>query len=119
MRLVLLLALLLSFTLYAADKQYNRGEMLYFSKGCNGCHGPSAEGGSGVPKLAQKRQINLSHKLKSFRLGNVSSQSQEMMAQFALKLSDQEISDLTYFLSHHKDANHEGVSSELLGGFGS
>ena len=118
MRLALLI-LLCSLTLLGVDQQYNRGEMLYFSKGCNSCHGPSAEGGGSAPQLAQKRQNTLSNKLAFFRAGNAKSQSQEMMVQFALKLSDQEIADLSYFLFHHKGDKAESVSSELLGGFGS
>jgi len=114
-----ILLLLVSCTLYGSDMQYNRGEMLYFSKGCNACHGPSGEGGSDVPRLAQKRQNDLRHKLSFFRAGEVNSQRQEMMVQFALKLSDDVINDITYFLSHHKGATGEDVSSELLGGFGS
>jgi len=119
MRLFLFLGLLLVFVLEGTDSQYNRGEMLYFSKGCNGCHGPSAEGGGSAPRLAQKHQDNLIKRLIDFRAGNVKSQSQEMMMQFALKLNDQEINDLTYFFSHHKCGDDEDVSSELLGGFGS
>ena len=105
--------------LYGADQQYNRGEMLYFSKGCNGCHGPSAEGGGNAPKLALKEQQELHKKLSYFRLGKANSPSQAMMVQFALKLSNKQIEDLSHFLSHHKGDKGEKVSSELLGGFGS
>ncbi len=114
--LILLFALI---SVYANEMQYNRGEMLYFSKVCNGCHGPSAEGGSSAPRLSNKKQIYLKNRLYYFRRAKVSSQTQEVMVQFSVKLSDQEIEDISYFLDHHKKSNTEAVSSELLGGFGS
>ncbi len=107
------------FSLFATDMQYNKGEMLYFSKSCNSCHGPSAEGGSGTPRLSHKKQNYLKSRLYYFRKGKVSSQQQEVMVQFTLKLSDAEIEALSYFLSYHKKSDTQGVSSELLGGFGS
>jgi len=116
---LLFLMLLYAHSLYGSDQQYNRGEMLYFSKGCNGCHGPSAEGGGNAPKLALRDQKELHKKLNSFRLGKANSQSQAMMVQFALKLSEKQIEDLSHFLSHHKGDEGDSVSSELLGGFGS
>ena len=118
MKLSLLFIITLT-ALYGNDKSYNRGEMLYFSKVCNGCHGPSAEGGSSAPRLANRKQAYLIKKLLSFRSGKASSQSQEIMVQFAVKLSEEEIEKLSYFLSHHKAKRSEDVSSELLGGFGS
>ena len=105
--------------LYANEMEYNRGEMLYFSKACNSCHGPSAEGGSGAPRLSNKNQTYLKNRLLYFKRAKVSSQTQEIMVQFALKLSKQDIEALSYYLSHHKKSNIDDVSSELLGGFGS
>jgi len=119
MQKAVLLLIVWTFSLFGEDPQYNRGEMLYFTKGCNGCHGPSAEGGGNVPRLAQQGQNILINRLDFFRSGNVSSQTQEMMVQFTLKLSDKEIEDLSYFFHNHHIDTKEEVSSELLGGFGS
>ena len=105
--------------LYSSDMKYNRGEMLYFSKVCNACHGPSAEGGSSAPRLAQKNQSYLKNKLQHFKSGKTANQTQEVMVQFAVKLTEEEIESLTYFLSLHKGNTNKDVSSELLGGFGS
>ena len=114
--------LLLIFSLSCAsanDAEYNRGEMLYFSKACNSCHGPAAEGGSGAPRLSHKKESYLKKRLSYFRSAKVSSQTQEVMVQFALKLSNVEIDAVSYFLSHHQQSETEAISSELLGGFGS
>jgi len=105
--------------LCANEMQYNRGEMLYFTKACNSCHGPSAEGGSGAPRLSNKKLSYLKNRLQGFKSGKATSQTQETMVQFAVKLSEDEIEHLSYFLSHHKGNTNEDVSSELLGGFGS
>jgi len=115
----LLLFILFANTFAAETPQYNRGETLFFTKVCNGCHGASAEGGGSAPKLAGKTTAYLTSKLKYFRNAKVSTQRQEVMVQFALKLSDENIKDLSYFLSHHKGSDTKDVSSELLGGFGS
>jgi len=115
----ILLVFLTTSSLFAGGAKYNRGEMIFFSKGCNGCHGASAEGGGVNPRLAGKKKSYLINKLRYFRKGKVSSQTQEMMVQFALKLSDKEIDDLATFFSEHKQSDVEDVSHELLGGFGS
>jgi len=106
-------------SLFAGDAKYNRGEMLFFSKGCNGCHGASAEGGGVNPRLAGKKKSYLINKLRYFRKGKVGSQTQEMMVQFTLKLSDKDIDDLATFFSEHKQSDVDDISNELLGGFGS
>lgn len=104
---------------FANEASYNRGEIIYFSKGCNSCHGPGAEGSSSYPKLANAKEKYLVNKLKYFRKGRVDSISKEMMAQFARKLTTKDIEDLTYFLAHHKNINIDDVPDDILGGFGS
>ncbi len=114
-----MLFLLCTIGLLGADDQYNRGEMLFLSGGCTGCHGPDAEGSSQYPRLANRDQQVLRHQLYYYRKGSVSSQSAEIMVQFSMNLSDANIEDLSYFLSQHKDVKKRAVSSDLLGGFGS
>lgn len=118
MRFILLFIILIT-KIYANDGMYNRGEMLFFANGCSGCHGPSAEGSSTYPKLANKKQVYLKKKLIDFRAGKAQSVSQQMMSQFAEKLSDKNIEDLSYFLSHHKKVKYEDISDDVLGGVGS
>jgi len=118
MRLFFIILLSLS-PVFADEAAYNRGEILYFSKGCTSCHGPAAEGSSSYPRLAHKKEAYLLKKLKYFRKGDVDSVSRQMMAQFAKKLSDRDIEDLVTFFSHHKDVEVEDVPDDILGGFGS
>jgi len=116
---LLILSLFFVIELFASDASYNRGETLYFVKACSSCHGPSAEGSSTYPKLANKKQAYIRKKLKYFRVGKVGRVSEQMMSQFAKKLSDQNIEDLSYFLSHHKKVEYEDISDDVLGGVGS
>ena len=118
MRFIVLLIVLMLY-IYADEDAYNRGEMLYFSNACSSCHGPSAEGSSMYPKLANKKRVYLKKRLIDFRAGRARSVSQQMMSQFAKKLTDQEIDDLSFFLATHKKVHVEDVSDDILGGFGS
>jgi len=117
MRYIFLL-LLLGSALYS-DAAYNRGETLFFSKACSSCHGASAEGSTTYPRLANKKEVYLLKKLHYYKLGKVSSVSQQMMAQFIQKLTEKNIKDLAYFFSHHKKVEIDDVSDDILGGFGS
>jgi len=105
--------------MYADEDSYNRGEMLFFAASCSNCHGPSAEGSSTYPRLANKKREYLKKKLIDFRAGKAKSVSQQMMAQFAKKLTDKDIDDLSFFLSTHKKVHVEDVEDDILGGFGS
>jgi len=118
MRLIVL-SVLFMHILLADEASYNRGEMLFFAQSCSSCHGPSAEGSTSYPKLANKKSTYLEKKLKDFKAGKAQSVSQQMMAQFAEKLSDKDIKDLVYFLSHHKRENIEDMNDAYLGGVGS
>jgi len=118
MKLIFFLLLFLSM-LYANDASYNRGETLFFSKSCSSCHGPDAMGTTTYPRLANKKESYLIKKLKDFRAGKAETVSQQMMAQFARKLDDENIADLAYFLSHHKKPKTEELDDDILGGFGS
>jgi len=118
MKLILLI-LLVTFSLLASSKSYNRGEMLYFKKVCNGCHGTNAKGGGIYPYLANKNKVYLIDRLKYFRKGKVNTQRQEIMVQFLISFSDKEIEDIATYLSTHKASEETNVESDLLGGFGS
>jgi len=115
----LILLIFLAVQAFSNDVSYNRGEMLFFSKGCSSCHGASAEGSSTYPKLANKEEIFIIKKLTNFKAGIADSVSQQMMAQFAQKLSAKDIKSLAYFLSHYKEVEVKDVEDDLLGGFGS
>lgn len=115
----IILSIILVVLGFANDAKYNRGEMLFLSKGCTGCHGPSAEGSSTYPRLANKKENFIVKKLTNFKAGKAESVSQQMMAQFAQKLTSKDIKDLAYFLSHHKKVKSSDLSDDILGGTGS
>ena len=101
------------------EAAYNRGEMIYLSKGCSSCHGADAEGSTTYPRLANKTEKYLHKRIQKFKSGKVTTVSEQMMAQFVEKLSKKQINDLVYFLSHHKKPKESEVADDLLGGFGS
>lgn len=117
MRYIILI--LLSLNILYADASYNRGETLFFAKACTSCHGAAAEGSTTYPRLANKKESYLLKKLHYFKRGEVLSVSQQMMAQFIHKLSEQDMKDLAHFLSTHKKVEIDDVSDDILGGYGS
>ena len=111
----LIVFILLVIQAFSNDLSYNRGEILYFSKACSSCHGASAEGSSTYPRLANRKEKFLTEKLQKFKAGKADSVSQQMMAQFAQKLSAKDISDLAHYLSQHERIEVEDVNNDLLG----
>jgi cytochrome c553 len=109
------LFILLTVQAFSNDLSYNRGEILFFSRACSSCHGASAEGSSSYPRLANRKEKFLIKKLHDFKAGKADSVSQQMMAQFAQKLSEKDIKDLAHYLSHHKEIKTKDVANDLLG----
>ncbi len=100
--------------LFAEVSDYKQGEILYAQKGCNGCHGIHGEGMHEYPLLMNKPKYLLVEKLKFYR-GKIGfmNQTAQIMIPFAEKLSDEEISLLTTYLSAYKeDANEEQYDME-------
>lgn len=89
--------------LIAAPSPYEEGKKLYFSKGCNGCHGVSATGTHEYPSLAYRRKAFLIYKLKNFRAKEGNTQQAELMIPFALALSDTQINAIATFLSEYHE----------------
>lgn len=98
-----MLLFLLPIALYAAPDLYTQGKKLYFSKGCNGCHGISAAGSAQYPALAYRRKAFLAHKLKEYRAKKGATQLSQMMIPFAMGLSDREIDALTTFFGEYRE----------------
>lgn len=118
MRIFLFLLLSLSISLSAEDnKAYQKGAHLYFANGCANCHGTNAEGSSYYPRLANRKQKTLIKKLQNFKNGLADTQKQEIMFTFAKPLSQQNIEDITYYLSHFTkiDTDKYDVEDDLLG----
>jgi cytochrome c553 len=94
---------LIPILLYGGSDPYKIGKNLYFSKGCNGCHGISATGTNLYPPLAHRRKPFLTSKLKNYRAKQGTTQQSQMMIPFAMGLSDKEIDALTTFLSEYNE----------------
>lgn len=108
--------------LMAAPSEYEQGKKLYFSKGCNGCHGVSAGGTNLYPTLAYRRKAFLDYRLKQLRSKQGNTQLAQMMIPFAMNLTDFQINALATFLSdyHEKDnKKHYEPDDSNTGGGGS
>ncbi len=107
--------------LFSVTPLYEKGERLYFQKGCHGCHGIKAEGMTAYPALAHRAKGFLAYKLKRFRDKISDNQQQEMMIPFATGLSDEEIDALSTFLHTFVDTQEESYDSsyEVWGDGGS
>jgi len=101
----LLVLFLVTTTLLFCDiSLYDQGKKLYFSKGCNGCHGVSAGGANQYPPLAYRRKAFLLYKLKRLRAKQGDTQLASMMIPFAMTLSDVQMDALSTFLSEYHEA---------------
>lgn len=105
--------------LMAAPTAYDQGKKLYFSKGCNGCHGISATGSAQYPSLAYRRKALLVYKLKRLRMKQGDTQLAQMMIPFAMALSDSQIEALTTFLSDYHETKSTYVPDNSMTGGGS
>lgn len=117
MRKILLMAIH-AMALIAAPSAYDQGKKLYFSKGCNGCHGVSAGGTDLYPALAYRRKAFLVYKLKRLRTKQGDTQLAQMMIPFAMALTDTQIDALTTFLSdyHENTKGHYTPDDSNTGG---
>lgn len=98
-----ILLFLIPVLLYGGSDQYKTGKKLYFSKGCNGCHGISASGTNIYPSLAYRRKAFLVYRLKQLRSKQGNTQLAPMMIPFAVKLTDSQIDALSTFLSDYHE----------------
>ena len=109
-----LLLLLFTFSILFSDTAlYEKGKLLYFEKGCNGCHGIKAEGMTSYPALANRAKGFLRYKLERFRNEISDTQIQEMMIPFAKELSDEQIDVITTFLNEFVDEQTEKYDIEF------
>ena len=100
------------------------GAVIYNSKGCYGCHGPTAMGGGSYPQLAGKDKEYLLNRLKKYRTGKMKTSGAFLMAPFANALSPKEMETITEYLSKlsedNKDYYDPGIDgSDAYGGGGS
>jgi len=104
--------------LFATPSAYEQGKKLYFSKGCNGCHGFSAGGSAQYPALAYRRKAFLVYKLTRLRAKQGDTQLSQIMIPFAIGLNDAQIDALTTFLSdyHEHSKEHYSPDDSMTGG---
>jgi len=98
-----ILLLFLTFTSIFAETSYEKGKYLYISNACYACHGHKLEGIHRYPHLANRAKGYMSYKLKHFREHKADTQQQEMMIDFTLGLSDDDIDDLTTYFRDYID----------------
>lgn len=108
----IILLILPIMTLLAAPSAYDQGKKLYFSKGCNGCHGVGAAGTNIYPALAYRRKAFLLYRLKQLRSKQGNTQLAQMMIPFAMGLNDSQIDALTTFLSDYHEHSKEKYSPD-------
>ncbi len=73
------------------------GQKLY-KKTCKNCHGPTAKGMASFPKLVDKDAAYLIERLKQYRAGEQVGPNTPLMAPQAVKLSDEDISNISYYI---------------------
>jgi len=98
-----ILLLFLTFTSIFAQSAYEKGKNLYITKACYSCHGHKLEGMHRYPYLANRSKGYMTYKLKHFRSRKADTQQQEMMIDFALDLTDEDINNLTTYFSEYVD----------------
>jgi cytochrome c553 len=106
---IVLSLIFITLSLYGSDsdKKYREGENIYFSKGCNGCHGVDATGVQGYPRLANKPKYYLQQRLKMYKSGAIKRQKAFLMKPFAEVLNSREVEKVTYFLENIVQSEEE------------
>lgn len=110
-----ILLFLIPVLVYGGGDPYNMGKKLYFSKGCNGCHGVSATGNGQYPSLAYRRKNILVNKLKRLRSKQGDTQLAQLMIPIAMTLNDTQIDALATFLNdYHENKKNSYVPDDSV-----
>lgn len=75
------------------------GKELYKKNGCKNCHGPKAQGMASFPKLSGKSADYIDMRLKQYRSGEKVGPNTPLMRPLAVKLSDEDIGNIAYYIS--------------------
>ena len=87
----------LSLSSYAGDAAI--GEKKFKEKNCVTCHGPKGMGLASYPRIGGKEISYLTKRLETYRAGKKVGSNSDLMIMNAKKLSDEDIADLTAYLS--------------------
>ena len=87
----------LSLSSYAGDAAI--GEKKFKEKNCVACHGPQGMGLASYPRIGGKEISYLTKRLETYRAGKKVGSNSDLMIMNAKKLSDEDIADLTAYLS--------------------
>ena len=101
-----LLSMLIFSSLLLADT-YLDGEILYFQKGCHGCHGATAQGLHQFPKLANQKEKDLIRKFAAYRADKIKTRQASIMTGYAKALTKKEMQTIIYYLVNYKDSNSD------------
>ncbi|WP_457595262.1 c-type cytochrome [Hydrogenimonas sp.] len=96
-----------------------RGESIYMSMGCYGCHGVAGEGVNDFPKLAGKPAAYLADRLRDLKRGKGRTPRRQMMIPFAKALEERDIVAVSDFLSGaggSEKSESMDVPEDILGG---
>lgn len=112
--------LVCAISLMGSDRFYDEGKKLYFSKGCNGCHGTDAKGLGQYPGLAYRPVGFLNYKLQRYRKKIADTQQAQLMIPFAEHLTDTQIKMLiTFFSQYREEFRHSTPVRSIKGDGGS
>jgi len=86
---------------------YLEGEILYFQKGCHGCHGATAQGLHQFPKLANQKEKDLIRKFNAYRADKIKTPQASIMTGYAKALTQVEMNTIIYYLVNYKDTSND------------
>ena len=75
------------------------GEKKFKEKNCVSCHGPKGMGMASYPRIGGKEVDYLTKRLETYRAGEKIGANSDLMIMNAKKLTDEDIADLTAYLS--------------------
>ena len=94
---IIVLSIMFSCLSNAADPIV--GEKKFKEKNCVSCHGPKGMGMASYPRIGGKEVDYLTKRLETYRAGEKIGANSDLMIMNAKKLTDEDIADLTAYLS--------------------
>lgn len=95
----------------------SNGSSLYFTMGCNNCHGIYGDGIGNAPKLNNKTAKTLNRRLHELQKGKTHRSSGAVMISFAQSLNDDDIEKLSNYISTLKEKPKEVYEDDDSGAY--